>query len=66
MLGPKVMEKGDVVCVLFGGKMPFVLRPWNDGKFLLVGECYVHGFMQGEALELLERGEIDEEMFHIC
>lgn len=66
VLGPKVMEKGDVVCVLFGGKMPFVLRPWDDGKFLLVGECYVHGLMQGEAIELLERGEIDEETFHIC
>ena len=66
VLGPKAMEKGDVVCVLFGGKMPFVLRPWDDGKFLLVGECYVHGLMQGEAIELLERGEIDEETFRIC
>ncbi|KAL8917298.1 MAG: hypothetical protein Q9208_008019 [Pyrenodesmia sp. 3 TL-2023] len=66
VLGPKVMETGDVVCVLFGGKMPFVLRPWDDGRFLLVGECYVHGLMQGEAIELLERGEVDEETFRIC
>lgn len=65
-LGPKVMEKGDVVCVLFGGKMPFLLRPWNDGKFLLVGECYVHGLMQGEAIEMLGRERIAEETFHIC
>lgn len=27
VLGPKVLEVGDVVCVLFGGKMPFCLRP---------------------------------------
>ncbi|KIW10039.1 hypothetical protein PV08_11815 [Exophiala spinifera] len=51
VLGPKVMEKGDIVCVLFGGKMPFVLRPWHDGK--------------GQAIELLERGEVVEETFHI-
>lgn len=65
LLGPKVMEKGNVVGVLFGGKMRFVLRPWDDGRFLLVGECCVHGFLQGEAMELLERGEIDEETFHL-
>jgi hypothetical protein len=27
-----------------------ILRPVND-HFLLVGECYVHGIMDGEALE---------------
>jgi hypothetical protein len=26
-LGPKVMECGDVVCILLGGRTPFVLRP---------------------------------------
>ena len=56
VLGPKVMEAGDVVCVLFGGKMPFCLRPWGrPGQYLLVGECYVHGLMKGEA-ELLHLG----------
>jgi hypothetical protein len=34
---------------LVGGKMPFCLRPWGD-QFLLVGECYVHGLMTGEAI----------------
>jgi len=64
VLGPNVMKQGDVVCVLFGGKMPFVLRPWEH-YFLLVGECYVHGFMKGEAIDLLERKDLAEEVFHL-
>lgn len=65
VLGPKVKKCGEVVCVLFGGKMPFVLRQWNGDQFLLVGECYVHGLMQGEAIELLEREEVAAGTFEI-
>ena len=65
VLGPKVMEEGDVVCVLHGGKMPFALRPCGGGKYLLVGECYVHGIMDGEFMGLLEREELIEEAFEI-
>ena len=28
----------------------FILRPVTNG-YLLVGECYVHGIMYGEAIE---------------
>ncbi|KAI1374161.1 HET-domain-containing protein [Hypoxylon crocopeplum] len=66
VLGPKVMEEGDIVCVLFGGKMPFCLRPWQDHQYLLVGECYVHGFMDGEVMEILSRGEASEKIFEIA
>ncbi|KAF3811667.1 hypothetical protein GCG54_00014413 [Colletotrichum gloeosporioides] len=31
-----------------GGRVPFVLRPNEDGLYSLVGECYVHGLMHGE------------------
>ena len=61
VLGPKVLEVGDVVCVLFGGKMPFCLRPWGR-HYLLVGECYVHGLMGGEAMEWKE---VAEEIFDV-
>jgi hypothetical protein len=64
VLGPKVLEVGDVVCVLFGGKMPFCLRPWGR-HYLLVGECYVHGMMGGEAMEMLKGGKIKEEKFNV-
>ena len=64
VLGPEVTRPGDIVCVLFGGKLPFCLRPLGD-RYLLVGECYVHGLMNGEAMEMMSRQELVEEVFEI-
>jgi hypothetical protein len=54
-LGPANMISGDVVVVLFGGKVPFVLRQVDAGsdgaQWRLVGECYVFGIMDGEMVE---------------
>jgi hypothetical protein len=47
---PKSCRSGDVICVLFGGEVPYVLRPTGTGYFWIVGECYVHGIMHGESL----------------
>jgi len=52
--GPQSAQAGDVVAVAAGGRVPLVLRPVGDKeerKYTLVGECYVHGLMHGEALE---------------
>ena len=48
---PKNSVVGDVVAVLTGGTMPIVLRPHN-GYYTVVGDAYVHGIMDGEALPL--------------
>lgn len=61
ILGPDVMEPGDVVVVLYGGKVPFVLRP-EGNWWKLLGECYIHGVMAGEALGM----GAEEEIFTIC
>ena len=45
-------QKGDVVCVLYGGAIPFVLRQMEDGDWRMIGECYVDGLMQGEAMKI--------------
>jgi hypothetical protein len=47
-----MMQSGDKVYVLAGGSHPFVLRPMADDpkQFQLVGECYLHGIMDGQAL----------------
>ncbi|KAF8849459.1 HET-domain-containing protein, partial [Acephala macrosclerotiorum] len=39
---------GDHVCVLLGGRLPFIVRSAPDGKFTLLGDAYVHGLMNGE------------------
>ena len=49
-LGNVTLEPGDLVCVFLGGRTPFIVRP-VDRKYKFVGECYLHGIMQGEALE---------------
>jgi len=44
---------GDILCIVMGAAVPFVLRP-VDGGYQLIGECYVHGLMNGEALKIPE------------
>ena len=52
-LGPFNIEQGDLVYVLAGGQVPFILRPSLLAEgFCLVGESYVHGIMDGEATVL--------------
>ncbi|RYP53097.1 hypothetical protein DL768_001874 [Monosporascus sp. mg162] len=48
---PPAARQGDVVSVIDGGMVPFLLREveGSGGSFSLVGECYVHGLMNGEA-----------------
>lgn len=49
------VEEGDEVWVLLGGDVPFVLRPISGSiEYRLVGDCYLHGVMDGEAVRELE------------
>ncbi|KAE8445911.1 hypothetical protein EG329_012690 [Mollisiaceae sp. DMI_Dod_QoI] len=41
---------GDKICILFGSAVPFVLREYDGVFFELVGECYIHGIMDGEGM----------------
>jgi hypothetical protein len=65
-LGPAAIEGGDVVVILFGGSVPFVLRPSDDGRhWRLVGECYVHDVMDSRAVDTW-RGSGEPAMnFHL-
>jgi len=51
-LAPEDSKPGDVVCVIIGAIVPYVLRKLNAQEFRLVGEAYVHWVMDGEALDL--------------
>lgn len=48
-LGPAGTQPGDVICVFLGGAVPWVIREDGDDD-VLVGECYVHGIMDGEII----------------
>ncbi|KAL3602819.1 hypothetical protein FPOAC2_07132 [Fusarium poae] len=49
-LGPRIMEKDDIICVLFWGATPFVLRRYGE-YYRFIGECYVYDLMNGEAMD---------------
>jgi hypothetical protein len=51
-LGLETVQKGDQVWLLHDADAPFVLRPTADPcSFEVVGDCYIHGFMNGEMLD---------------
>ena len=63
-IGPQAMQSGDIICILFGGHTPFVLRPRPDSEHcVLIGECYIHGWMHGEAIEKWRHGLLQSEYF---
>jgi hypothetical protein len=47
---PSNTQVGDLICILFGCSVPVVLRP-SGQVFQLVGECFVYGIMDSEALD---------------
>jgi hypothetical protein len=64
-LGPADTRGGDEIHILVGGKTPFVLRPRgtnrkSEPKYEILGDCYVQGWMDGDAEEMasLERKTI--------
>ncbi len=49
--GPVSTQPGDEVWILPGATVPFVLRKTSKCRYCIVGDTYVHGVMQGEALD---------------
>lgn len=49
-LGAPAAKVGDSIAILKGCNTPMVLRRLKEG-WAIVGECYVHGIMNGEVLE---------------
>lgn len=48
---PGLSRAGDVIAIMKGGRVPFVVRG-SEERWRLIGECYVHGIMKGEGLWL--------------
>jgi hypothetical protein len=49
--GQLSLRVGDCCWIIPGARVPFILRSKGVGRYHLVGEAYVHGFMHGKALE---------------
>ena len=51
VLGPEYAEWGDFNALIKGTQIPFIFRRQSDGQYQLIGEAYVDGIMDGEAME---------------
>jgi hypothetical protein len=59
--GWESISSGGLVCGIFGCDVPLVLRPVGS-HYELIGDCYVEGIMEGEAMEAVYDyvAEVDE------
>ena len=60
-LFPTEARLSDIIVVLVGCYSPCVLRYLGDNEYLLLGDCYVHGAMDGQAMA----NDQDLELFTI-
>ena len=63
-LASEEVVKGDLICIPLGCCHPVILRKVED-HLINLGEAYVDGYMYGEAMEMLERGELKLEEFEL-
>jgi len=56
---PPTSKAGDLVAIILGANTPYVLRKnaTKPDTYLLVGECYMDGMMDGEMMGVLPRVE---------
>lgn len=46
---PSIAEQGDILCALFGGETPYVLRKIHNHRYSFIGEAYEHSFANNRA-----------------
>ena len=71
-IGPSTTQKGDEVYILYGARVPFIVRNSASSKegqkhkcdqSLLVGWTYIPGYMNGEAVNQVRKGVLAEKDF---
>lgn len=62
-VGPRTMHSQDIIAVLYGSKWPVVLHPVENGQFRVLGTCYVHGIMDGEAVRRFKAEKREQDVF---
>jgi hypothetical protein len=58
--GPLDVEPGDAVVAIHEYNLPIILHKSQDNKYRFMGSFYVHGYVNGEALDV--EGLADEEL----
>ena len=60
------VQRGDSFVVVLGCSVPLVVRRCLDGTYQVLGDGYVQGFMDGEALQIVEDGSVKLERLTFC
>jgi hypothetical protein len=61
--GAEGLQEGDLICVLPGSQVPVLLWRPSPSCYRLVSNCFVLGLMDGEAAEMLGRGDATMRAF---
>ncbi|KAL8804025.1 MAG: hypothetical protein Q9182_002816 [Xanthomendoza sp. 2 TL-2023] len=64
-LGPTDTQVGDDLSVIFFCPTPYMLRHGDHSSFL-IGDAYVHEYMYGKALDLIDKGELETRSFELA
>ncbi|RDW57815.1 hypothetical protein BP5796_12616 [Coleophoma crateriformis] len=60
-LAPSEARVGDLISILFGCSVPVILRRRKTGgEFTFIGECYIDGVMDGEAIDAMPSGSKEQ------
>jgi hypothetical protein len=49
-MGPVTTSPGDIIVVLIGARVPYVLRTRGEERMFFLGEAYCDGIMDGEII----------------
>lgn len=61
-LSPLHAKAGGIAVVLYCCKLPVILRP-VDEHYEFIGPAFVLGFEKGEAVDPVQKGELEETLF---
>lgn len=53
-LVPSITLATDLIAIVAGYDMPVILRPIDNDRHILIGDCYVHGMMESHVSVLIE------------
>lgn len=58
LLAPEEAREGDYICVIYGCRIPILLRDYDKRTYQVVRDCYIEGYMDGEAIRARNRREL--------
>ena len=61
-IGPRSTRAGNYICLFLGFRTPFVIRAIDEDCWLLIGECYIEGIMNGQVVDNIDWTKVDNEV----